>query len=65
MNYDQLPIKIDVKVDSKDARKFLTKLIDTITRPFAWWAQFKEPVLQAQSDIRAIFLLSGIGIYFL
>jgi hypothetical protein len=25
----------------------------------------KEPVLQAQSNIRAIFLLSGIGIYFL
>jgi hypothetical protein len=25
----------------------------------------KEPVLQAQFDIWAIFLLSGIGIYFL
>jgi len=56
MNQDQLPIKIDVKVDSKDMLKFATKLIDTISSPFRWFAKYKEPVKQAKADVEATLI---------
>jgi hypothetical protein len=53
---DNLPIKIHVKADSKDAAKVINKIIDTVKAPFSWWAKSKEPILQAKADVEATLI---------
>ena len=53
MEKNNLPIKIDAKIDSADAADVLKKLIDTIRAPFSWWVKAKEPVYQAKADVKA------------
>lgn len=53
---DNMPIKIQVKADSKDAAKVINKIIDTVKAPFSWWATSKEPVLQAKADVEATLI---------
>lgn len=53
---NNVPIKIDVKANSKDAANVINKLIDTIKAPFSWWAKGKEPVLQAQAEVDAMLI---------
>lgn len=53
---DLIPIKVDVKVDSKDAAKVLNKFIDTIKAPFAYWAKNKEPIKQAEAETKAALI---------
>lgn len=50
---DNMPIRINVKADSKDVAKIVNKIIDTIKAPFSWWAKSNEPVLQAKADVKA------------
>ena len=55
-NPNNVPIKIDVKANSKDAANVINKLIDTIKAPFSWWAKGKEPVVQAQAEVDAMLI---------
>lgn len=50
---DQVPIKIDVKVNSKDATDVFKKLVDTIKAPFSFCAKQLEPILQAKAEVTA------------
>ena len=62
MELDELPIKIDVKIDSADMRKAFNKLIDTISSPFRWFATYKEPVKLAKAEVEAALIrVNAIG----
>lgn len=50
------PIKVDVKLDSKDAANVLNKLIETIKAPFVYWAKNKEPIKQAEAETEAALI---------
>lgn len=53
---EQLPIKVDVKADTKDAANVIEKLIDTIKAPFSWWAKTREPVTEAKAEVDATLI---------
>jgi hypothetical protein len=53
---DQLPIKINIKADTKDASKVIEKLLDTIKAPFSWWSKSREPVTQAKAEVEATLI---------
>lgn len=53
---EQLPIKINIKADTKDATKVIEKLIDTIKAPFSWWAKTREPVTEAKAQVDAALI---------
>lgn len=50
------PIKVDVKLDSKDAANVLNKLIETIKAPFAYLAKHKEPIKRAKAETEAALI---------
>lgn len=50
---DQTPIKIDVKVSSKDATDAFKKLVDTIKAPFSFIAKQLDPILKAKAESTA------------
>ena len=60
MNEDQLPMKLDLKanlkVDSKDAAGCINKLIETIRAACSWWAEGKEPIVEAKADTKAALI---------
>ena len=53
---NMIPVKIDVKTDSKDVADVTKKLIDTIRAPFSWWAKGREPIAQAKAETEAMLI---------
>lgn len=55
-NSNMIPVKIDVKADSKDVADVTKKLIDTIKAPFSWWAKRREPIDKAKAETEAMLI---------
>ena len=55
-NIDNLPIKIDVRVDSKDAVSIINKLIKTIRYPFERWIKNSEVISVAKAETKATLI---------
>lgn len=55
-NPNMIPVKIDIKADSKDLADVTKKLIDTIKAPFSWWAKNREPIDKAKAETEAMLI---------
>lgn len=53
---DDIPIKIDMKLDSKDAASTIDKLVTTISAPFSRWSKNREPISMAKAESQATII---------
>ncbi len=53
---DDIPIKVDVKVDTKDAAVVFEKLLDVLKAPFQQWTNNKAPIALAKAETKSAII---------